>query len=141
MRLTGAQARRIAVAAQGFAEPEPRGPVTRAHVRRLVNRIQVLQLDSVSVSVRAHYAPVFSRLGRCDVLDGAAVALGAGATAARRVLGARGRADGRRRLAAAALADARIHPRPVGQWQGLSDVTVGDRGDLVTALREPTALG
>ncbi|QEN14969.1 winged helix-turn-helix domain-containing protein [Mycolicibacterium sp. ELW1] len=73
-RLSVDQARRIAVAAQGLAEPAPRGPVTRAHLRRLIARIQVLQLDSVSVAVRAHYAPVFSRLGPYDrsVLDAAA---------------------------------------------------------------------
>ena len=72
--LTAAQARRVAVAAQGFAEPKPAGPITRAHLKRLVARIQVLQLDSVSVAVRAHYAPVFSRLGpyNRDVLDRAA---------------------------------------------------------------------
>ncbi|MGV9800589.1 winged helix-turn-helix domain-containing protein [Mycobacterium sp. NPDC003449] len=72
--LTTAQARRIAVAAQGFHEPRPAGAVARAHLRRLISRIQVLQLDSVSVAVRAHYAPVFSRLGPYDrdVLDRAA---------------------------------------------------------------------
>jgi uncharacterized protein YcaQ len=72
--LTADQARRIAVAAQGFAEPKARGQVTRAHLKRLISRIQVLQLDSVSVAVRAHYAPVFSRLGPYDrdVLDRAA---------------------------------------------------------------------
>jgi uncharacterized protein YcaQ len=74
MRLTADAARRTAVAAQGFAEPKPVGAVTRAHLRRLVSRIQVLQLDSVSVAVRAHYAPVFSRLGPYDrdVLERAA---------------------------------------------------------------------
>ncbi len=74
VRLTSAHARRIAVAAQGFNDPRPRGAVTRAHLRRLISRIQLLQLDSVSVAVRAHYAPVFSRLGPYDrdVLDQAA---------------------------------------------------------------------
>lgn len=72
--LTADQARRVAVAAQGFHASTPRGPVTRAHLKRLISRIQVLQLDSVSVAVRAHYAPVFSRLGPYDrdVLDRAA---------------------------------------------------------------------
>jgi uncharacterized protein YcaQ len=71
--LTAAQARRVAVAAQGFHEPKP-GVLTRGHLKRLISRIQVLQLDSVSVAVRAHYAPVFSRLGPYDreVLDRAA---------------------------------------------------------------------
>jgi uncharacterized protein YcaQ len=73
-RLTADQARRVAISAQGLAEPKPRGAVTRAHLRRLISRIQVLQLDSVSVAVRAHYAPVFSRLGPYDrsVLEAAA---------------------------------------------------------------------
>jgi len=72
--LTAGQARRVAVAAQGFADARPRGAVTRAHVKRLISRIEVLQLDSVSVAVRAHYAPVFSRLGAYnrDILDRAA---------------------------------------------------------------------
>lgn len=74
MKLTAAQARRVAVAAQGFHEAAPAGPVTRAHLKRLIARLQVLQLDSVSVAVRAHYAPVFSRLGPYDreLLDRAA---------------------------------------------------------------------
>jgi uncharacterized protein YcaQ len=64
--LSAAQARRIAVAAQGFGAPKPTAAVNRAHLKRLISRIQVLQLDSVSVAVRAHYAPVFSRLGPYD---------------------------------------------------------------------------
>ncbi len=73
-RLTAAEARRIAIAAQGLRDAPSGKTITRAHLRRLISRIQVLQLDSVSVAVRAHYAPVFSRLGPYDreVLDRAA---------------------------------------------------------------------
>ena len=57
------QARRIALAAQGFGDRRPAGRIDRRHLRRGLSRVGLLQLDSVNVAVRAHYMPLFSRLG------------------------------------------------------------------------------
>jgi uncharacterized protein YcaQ len=65
-RLSLARARRIALAAQGFARPRPARPASVRQIAALVERLGVLQLDSVNVFSRAHYLPVFSRLGSYD---------------------------------------------------------------------------
>ncbi len=72
--MTAGQARRTALAAQGLAESRPGGPVTRRHLERVLARTKLLQLDSVNVAVRAHHAPLFTRLGAYprELLDDAA---------------------------------------------------------------------
>ena len=63
--LSRAQARRIALAAQGFLDPRPAAPTLRT-LRRAIARTGVLQVDSVNVLQRAHYMPLFSRMGPYD---------------------------------------------------------------------------
>lgn len=57
------QARRLALAAQGFSGRQPPALIKAAQVNRLVERLGVLQIDSVNAVVRSHYLPLFSRLG------------------------------------------------------------------------------
>ncbi len=64
--LSISEARRIALAAQGFDRPRPGGRVDARHLDRTIRRLGLLQIDSVNVLVRAHYQVPFSRLGPYD---------------------------------------------------------------------------
>ena len=64
--LSAAQARRIALGAQGFRDPRPTGAVDRRHLRRVMAHLGLLQLDSVPVVMRTQYLPLFARLGPYD---------------------------------------------------------------------------
>lgn len=62
------QARRMALVAQGFSGRQAPALIKAAHLNRLIERLGVLQIDSVNAVVRSHYLPLFSRLGHYSPL-------------------------------------------------------------------------
>ena len=64
--LSAAEARRVALAAQGFGKAKPVRVVRRNDVVRTARALGLVQIDSVNVLVRSHYLPFFSRLGVYD---------------------------------------------------------------------------
>lgn len=63
--LSAVEARRLALAAQGFG-PRLRRAVTETDLTSAIARLGVLQIDPVNVFERSHYLPLFSRLGTYD---------------------------------------------------------------------------
>jgi len=61
------EARRIALAAQGFDRSRPASTINSGHIRRVIERLGLLQLDYVNVLTPAHLMVLFSRLGPYDI--------------------------------------------------------------------------
>ena len=66
LAISTAQARRIAIAAQALATPRVATTATAGRLRRLIDTLGVVQIDSVNVLARSHYLPPFTRLGAYD---------------------------------------------------------------------------
>ncbi len=65
MRLSIDEARALMLAAQGLLDPPPARP-TRADVLAMIERLGVVQIDTINVVRRSQYLVLWSRLGPYD---------------------------------------------------------------------------
>src|SRR5918997_4386786 len=66
LEMSRRDARRVALAAQGFSDRRPTGRIDSRHFRRVLDRLATVQIDSVNVITRSHELVFFSRLGPYD---------------------------------------------------------------------------
>jgi uncharacterized protein len=133
-QLSKAEARRIALAAQGFGVPKRERPVTMRGVQAVTNRLAQFQIDSINVVTRAQFMPLFSRLGPYDptLLERAAY------QTPRRLFEYWGHAASLIDVSLQPLLRFRMEPEFRDVWPGVERV-VRENADLVPFLRDEVA--
>ena len=133
-RLSKAEARRIALAAQGFGVPKLERPVTLRDVQAVTNRLAQFQIDSINVVARAQFMPIFSRLGPYDpgLLDRAAY------QAPRRLFEYWGHAASLIDISLHPLLRFRMQPEFRDVWGGVERVA-RENADLIPFIRDEVA--
>jgi uncharacterized protein YcaQ len=132
--LSKAEARRIALAAQGFGVPRPDRPLTLRDVQAVTNRLAQFQIDSINVVKRAHFMPLFSRLGPYDptLIERAAY------QAPRRLFEYWGHAASLIDVSLQPLLRFRMQPGFRDVWAGVERVA-RENADLIPFVREEVA--
>ena len=132
--LRKAEARRIALAAQGFAVSRLQRPVTMRDVQGVTNRLAQFQIDSINVVTRAHFMPLFSRLGPYD----AALLERAAHQPPRRLFEYWGHAASLIDISLQPLLRFRMQPGFRDVWTGVERVAQ-QNADLIPFIREEVA--
>jgi uncharacterized protein len=129
-----AEARRIALAAQGFGVPKLERPVTMRDVQAVTNRLAQFQIDSINVVTRAQFMPLFSRLGPYDpvLLERAAY------RSPRRLFEYWGHAASLIDISLQPLLRFRMQPGFRDVWTGVERVA-RENADLIPFIREEVA--
>jgi uncharacterized protein len=129
-----AEARRIALAAQGFGVPKRERPVTMRDVQAVTNRLAQFQIDSINVVTRAQFMPLFSRLGPYDpaLLERAAY------QAPRRLFEYWGHAASLIDVSLQPLLRFRMEPGFRDVWAGVERVAQ-ENADLIPFIRDEVA--